>query len=150
MKTLDDKVAAVTGAGSGIGRALALELAGRGCRLALSDVDATGLAETERLLTGRARAVTTTVVDVADEAAVLAWADEVVADHGRANLVVNNAGVALSGTVASLSTEDYRWIMGVNFWGWSTAPRRSCPTSRRPARATWSTSPASSASPRSR
>ena len=48
---------------------------------------------------------------------MLAWADAVVADHGRANLVFNNAGVALSGTVASLSTEDYRWIMGVNFWG---------------------------------
>ena len=114
---LDDKVAAVTGAGSGIGRALALRLADKGCRLALSDVDAAGLAETERLLAGRARAVTTAVVDVADEAAVTAWADSVVADHGRANLVVNNAGVALSGTVASLSTDDYRWIMGVNFWG---------------------------------
>ena len=89
MKHLDDKVAAVTGAGSGIGRALALHLADRGCRLALSDVDAAGLAETERLLEGRARAVTTEVVDVADEAAVLAWAEAVVADHGRANLVFN-------------------------------------------------------------
>ena len=117
MQQLDDKVAAVTGAGSGIGRALALELAGRGCRLALSDVDAAGLAETERLLDGRARALTLSVVDVADEAAVLGWADQVVADHGRANLVVNNAGVALSGTVAALSTDDYRWIMGINFWG---------------------------------
>ncbi len=117
MKHLDDKVAAVTGAGSGIGRALALHLADQGCRLALCDVDATGLAETERLLAGRARALTTAVVDVADEAAVTAWADAVVTDHGRANLVVNNAGVALSGTVASLSTDDYRWVMGVNFWG---------------------------------
>ncbi len=117
MQQLDDKVAAVTGAGSGIGRALALELAGRGCRLALSDVDVAGLAETERLLEGRARALTTSTVDVADEAAVLAWADRVVADHGRANLVFNNAGVALSGTVAALSTDDYRWIMGINFWG---------------------------------
>jgi NAD(P)-dependent dehydrogenase (short-subunit alcohol dehydrogenase family) len=117
MKHLDDKVAAVTGAGSGIGRALALHLADRGCRLALSDVDAAGLAETERLLEGRARAVTTAAVDVADEAAVLAWADAVVADHGRANLVFNNAGVAMSGTVASHSTDDYRWIMGINFWG---------------------------------
>ena len=117
MKHLDDKVAAVTGAGSGIGRALALRLADQGCRLAISDVSADGLAETERLLAGRARAVTTAVVDVADEAAVLAWADQVVADHGRANLVVNNAGVALSGTVAALSTDDYRWIMGINFWG---------------------------------
>lgn len=117
MKDLDDKVAAVTGAGSGIGRALALHLADKGCRLALSDVDPDGLAETERLLAGRARAVTTASVDVADEAAVIAWADAVVADHGRANLVFNNAGVALSGTVAALSTDDYRWIMGVNFWG---------------------------------
>ncbi|WP_246861458.1 SDR family oxidoreductase [Nocardioides sp. SYSU D00065] len=117
LHDLDDKVAAVTGAGSGIGRALALRLAQDGCRLALADVDADGLAETERLLAGRARAVTTAVVDVADEAAVLAWADAVVADHGRVNLIVNNAGVALSGTVASLSTDDYRWIMGVNFWG---------------------------------
>lgn len=117
MKNLDDKVAAVTGAGSGIGRALAQRLAGDGCRLALSDVDADGLAETERLLAGRARALTTAVVDVTDEAGMTAWADAVVADHGRANLVFNNAGVALSGTVASLSTEDYRWIMGVNFWG---------------------------------
>lgn len=117
MKHLDDKVAAVTGAGSGIGRALALHLADQGCRLALSDVSADGLAETERLLSGRARVVTTAVVDVADEEAVGAWADAVVADHGRANLVVNNAGVALSGTVMSLSTDDYRWIMGINFWG---------------------------------
>ncbi len=117
MRNLDDKVAAVTGAGSGIGRALAQRLARDGCRLALSDVDAEGLAETERLLAGRARALTTAVVDVADEVAVAGWANAVVADHGRANLVFNNAGVALSGTVASLSTADYRWIMGVNFWG---------------------------------
>ena len=117
MKNLDHKVAAVTGAGSGIGRALALHLADHGCRLALSDVDAAGLAETERLLAGRVRALTTALVDVADEAAVITWADGIVADHGRANLVVNNAGVALSGTVASLSTDDYRWIMGINFWG---------------------------------
>jgi len=117
MKHLDDKVAAITGAGSGIGRALALHLADRGCRLALSDVSSEGLAETERLLGGRARALTVSVVDVADEAAVHGWADHVVADHGRANLVFNNAGVALSGTVASISTDDYRWIMGINFWG---------------------------------
>ena len=117
MKHLVDKVAAVTGAGSGIGRALALKLAAEGCHLALSDIDEVGLAETERSLFGRVRGLTTAVVDVADEAAVITWADGVAADHGRVNLVFNNAGVALSGTVASLSTDDYRWIMGVNFWG---------------------------------
>ncbi len=117
MKNLTDKVAAVTGAGSGIGRALALRLAAEGCHLALADRDERGLAETADLLAAHPVRVTTTVLDVADEAAVYAWADQVVADHGRVNLIVNNAGVALSGTVASLSLEDYRWILDINVWG---------------------------------
>ena len=90
------------------------------------------------------------MVDVAVEAAVTAWADAVVADHGRANLVFNNAGVALSGTVASLSTEDYRWVMGVNFWGVVHGTKAFLPHLEASGRDTWSTSRASSASPRSR
>ena len=117
MKNLTDKVAAVTGAGSGIGRALALRLAQEGCHLALSDVHTDGLDETARLLSSYDVRVTTATVDVADEAAVQAWADRVVSNHGRVNLVFNNAGVALSGTVASLPTSDYRWIMDINFFG---------------------------------
>jgi short-subunit dehydrogenase len=116
MKTFTDRTAAITGAGSGIGRALALRLAGDGCHLALADRDAAGLAETAALAGPQVR-VTTTELDVADEKSVFGWADRVVADHGAVHLVVNNAGVALSGTVEALSLDDYRWIMDINFWG---------------------------------
>lgn len=116
MKSFTDRTAAITGAGSGIGRALALHLAGDGCHLALADIDAAGLAETAALAGPQVR-VTTTELDVADEKAVYGWADQVVADHDAVHLVVNNAGVALSGTVEALSTDDYRWIMDINFWG---------------------------------
>lgn len=116
MKTLTDRTAAVTGAGSGIGRALALRLAADGCHLALADRDADGLAGTAALAGSGVR-VSTTELDVADEKAVYGWADEVVETHGGVHLVVNNAGVALSGTVDALSLDDYRWIMDINFWG---------------------------------
>lgn len=116
MKTFTGKVAAITGAGSGIGRTLAQQLASEGCALALADIDAGGLADTARLLDGTVK-VTTTVLDVADRAAVLAWADRVVADHGRVNLIFNNAGVAHAGSVEGSSFDDYEWIVGINFWG---------------------------------
>ena len=117
MQTFRDKVAAITGAGSGIGRALALQLAGEGCHLALSDIDPEGLAETARLCEGMGVKVSTTVLDVADRPAVDAWAEEVVETHGRVNLIINNAGVALAGTVEGTSVEDVEWLMGINFWG---------------------------------
>lgn len=116
MKTLTDRTAAVTGAGSGIGRALALRLAGEGCHLALADRDAAALAETAALAGSRVR-VTTTDLDVAEEKAVYGWADAVVEQHGAVHLVVNNAGVALSGLTGALALDDYRWIMDINFWG---------------------------------
>jgi short-subunit dehydrogenase len=117
MQHFSDKVAAITGAGSGIGQALALRLAGQGCHLALSDVDAQGLELTAKRLATAPVQVTTHVVDVADRAAVEGWASEVVADHGRVNLVVNNAGVAMAGTVQDTSIEDYEWLTGINLWG---------------------------------
>jgi butyryl-CoA dehydrogenase len=117
MQTFTDRVAAVTGAGSGIGRALARELARRGSHLALADIDDDGLAETVALCEGSGVKVTSAHVDVADRAAVEAWADQVVEEHGRVHLVINNAGVALAATVESMSYEDFEWLMGINFWG---------------------------------
>ena len=117
MKSFRDKVSAITGAASGIGRALAVDLAGRGSHLALSDIDTEGLAVTAAQCEGRGVKVTTARVDVADRAAVHGWADAVVADHGRVNLVVNNAGVAVVSTVEAVSYEDFEWLMGINFWG---------------------------------
>jgi NAD(P)-dependent dehydrogenase (short-subunit alcohol dehydrogenase family) len=115
MKTLNDKVAAITGAGSGIGRATAVLLAQQGCELALSDVDEAGLAETSAQCRGVK--VTTARVDVSDRARVHAWADEVVAGHGRVHIIINNAGVGLGATVEAMSYEDFDWLMGINFWG---------------------------------
>jgi butyryl-CoA dehydrogenase len=117
VKRFDGRVAAVTGAASGIGRALAEELAKRGAHLALCDVDEVGLAETVTRCEGTGVKVTSERVDVADRDAVYAWADRVVADHGQVNLVFNNAGVALGATVDTMSYDDFEWLMGVNFWG---------------------------------
>jgi short-subunit dehydrogenase len=122
MKNFKNKVAAITGAASGMGRTLALDLAGRGCHLALSDVNAKGLAETAQLATKLGVKVTTAQVNVADRDQMYAWAAQVVQDHGKVNLIFNNAGVALGATVESVKPEDFEWIMGINFWGvvWGT------------------------------
>jgi NAD(P)-dependent dehydrogenase (short-subunit alcohol dehydrogenase family) len=117
MRELRGRVAVVTGAASGIGRALATLLAREGCALALSDLDEAGLAETRRLTDAAGVRVTTERVDVADRDAVHRHADRVMADHGRVHLVVNNAGVALSATVEEMSYENLAWLFGINFWG---------------------------------
>jgi butyryl-CoA dehydrogenase len=117
VEQLRGRVAAITGAGSGIGRALAVELARAGTHLALSDVDEVGLAETVAKAEGFAVKVTSARVDVADRGAVERWADEVVAGHGQVNLVFNNAGVALGATVEGARYEDLHWLMDINFWG---------------------------------
>ncbi|KAF1071581.1 MAG: putative oxidoreductase SadH [Pseudomonas citronellolis] len=117
MKTLENKVAAITGAGSGIGRALAQELASRGCHLALADVNTAGLEETRRLLASYGVQVTLATVNVADVDQVHGWAEQVIREHGRVNLVFNNAGVAHAGTVEASTYEEYEWITGINFWG---------------------------------
>lgn len=117
MKQFKGKVAAITGAGSGIGQALALALAAKGCHLALADINEKGLISTRILLKDSGVTVITHVLSVADEAAVYAWADQVRAHFGAINLIFNNAGVALSGSVAALSLDDYRWIVDINLWG---------------------------------
>ncbi len=118
MRTLEDKVVVITGAGSGIGRALALDLAGRGSRIALSDVDEAGLAETERLVQeAGVRQVRHDRLDVADRDAFARYAEEVVAWSDRVNVVINNAGVSLAGNLEDLEYADMDWIIGINFWG---------------------------------
>ncbi|CAI9415772.1 SDR family NAD(P)-dependent oxidoreductase [Nocardioides sp. T2.26MG-1] len=118
MKTLEDKVCVVTGAGSGIGRALALNLAGRGALLALSDVDDAGLAATvDQVRAAGGREVRSDHLDVADRDAFASYAASVADHFGRVNVVVNNAGVALAGNLEDLEYADMDWIIGVNFWG---------------------------------
>lgn len=116
------RVAAITGAASGMGRALAMALASRGCHLALSDVDGPGLAETARLAARDGLRVTQARVDTSDREAVFAWAEAVAVEHGQVNLVFNNAGVSLAAPLSAVQRADFEWIMGINFWGvvWGT------------------------------
>lgn len=117
MKNLGSKVAVVTGAGSGIGRALAIDLAGRGARLALSDVDARGLADTVAACEKVGAKTRSYELDVADRAAMYFHAHSVVSDFGRVDLVINNAGVALNADVLEMSWDDFEWVMNIDFWG---------------------------------
>jgi len=100
-----------------LGRCLAQQLAGMGASLAISDVDEKGLAETEALLGSPKGKVTKHIVNVADEARMKAFAEEVAAQHGRATVLFNNAGVAVLGKFEELSLEDIRWLTDINYWG---------------------------------
>ncbi len=117
MRGYAGRTAVITGAGSGIGRALAIELAGHGARLALSDVDEASVADTAQVVSRFGGDVGSYALDVADREAVFAHADQVAADFGAVHLVVNNAGVALHGPVAELSDKDMHWLMDINYWG---------------------------------
>jgi short-subunit dehydrogenase len=118
MKLTRDSVCVVTGAGGGIGRALALALAREGSSLALADINAEKLAGTAAdAKTDGAGRVTTHAVDVADLAAMTGFRDAVNEAHGGVHLLVNNAGVALDGELDEVSVEDMRWLFEINFWG---------------------------------
>ena len=117
MKNFKDKVAAITGAGSGIGQQLALQLAAQGCHLALSDMNEQGLAETLALLKQYPVEVSLSRVDVANKDQVYAWAEESFLHFGRINLIFNNAGVALASSVEGMTYDEMEWIFNINFWG---------------------------------
>jgi NAD(P)-dependent dehydrogenase (short-subunit alcohol dehydrogenase family) len=117
MSFLSTGVAVVTGAGSGIGRALAQQLAAVGSALAIADIDEAGLLETARSLKKQDALVTTHMLDVADEEGMRSFAEDVGKRQGRVTLLINNAGVALEGTFEEISLDDFRWLMNINFWG---------------------------------
>src|SRR5260370_33768578 len=117
MSFLSGGVAVVTGAGSGIGRALAQQLAAAGSALALADIDEAGLEQTAQSLGKNGPVITTHVVDVAKEERVKSFADKVKERHGRVTLLINNAGVSLHGDFEEISLDDFRWLIGINFWG---------------------------------
>ena len=113
--TLRGGVAVITGAGSGIGAALANELARRGMHLALVDLNAAGLEATAAQSRAAGVTVSTHAMDVADHAAVAALPAAVLDKHGRVSALVNNAGVALGGQFDQVDAEDFDWLMAINF-----------------------------------
>jgi NAD(P)-dependent dehydrogenase (short-subunit alcohol dehydrogenase family) len=117
MKDFKDKVAVVTGASSGMGRSLAIQLAEAGAQVAISDVDEVGLKETAVLCEAAGSTPRVDVLDVRDRTAVHAYADAVAAQFGGVNLVINNAGIAMFGTVQESPYEDIEKVMDVDFWG---------------------------------
>lgn len=114
MYSLENKVVLITGAGSGIGRALANLCASKGARLALADWDESGLDETAAQLSVD---TVTEKLDVADRQAVEQFAQKALAHFGQVDVVVNNAGVALLQKAQDMRYQDLEWLMNINFWG---------------------------------
>ncbi|TJZ77199.1 SDR family NAD(P)-dependent oxidoreductase [Rhodococcus oryzae] len=117
MSDFAGKVVVITGAGSGIGRALALNLAQKGARLALSDFDSVGLAETVRQAEALGAEVRSDHLDVTQREAVLQYADTIAAHFGKVNQIYNNAGIAYHGEFEKSEFKDIEKIMDVDFWG---------------------------------
>jgi short-subunit dehydrogenase len=117
VRELANRVAVVTGGGSGIGRATSIALARRGCDLALVDVSEPAMAETAESIRGIGRKVSMHRVDVSSRDEMRALPERVVAEHGRVHVLVNNAGVGASGSFEDTPIEDLDWILGINFWG---------------------------------
>jgi NAD(P)-dependent dehydrogenase (short-subunit alcohol dehydrogenase family) len=118
VKSLENKVVVITGAGSGMGREMAVLAARRGALLAISDWNAEGLAETVELVKAAgARELRSDVLDVSDRAAMGSYAAAVAEQFGRVNVVVNNAGVTVTGDFEDMEYADFDWIVGINFLG---------------------------------
>jgi len=116
---LQDSVIAITGAGSGIGRSLALECARQGAMLAISDINLEALQVTKSQVLAQSPNTDVLIheINVADKDQVFQWSEDVFAHFGKVNVIINNAGVALSATVEAMQYEDFEWLMDINFWG---------------------------------
>ena len=129
-----NKLAVITGAGSGIGQQLAIQLAKKGCHLALADISQAGLDKTQQLLAEvlsndsddslddnldvkSAVKISLHILDVADQAQMESFAVTIATEHGAANYLFNNAGVALGARIDAVSYADMHWLMNINYWG---------------------------------
>jgi short-subunit dehydrogenase len=118
MTAITGSTAAITGAASGIGRSLAIELAARGCNLALADRDGAALQTVAtEIANAYSRKVTTHVFDVSDAQAIEEFGKEATSAHPTLNILINNAGVALMGTFAEIDLSQMEWLIDINFWG---------------------------------
>src|SRR2546423_215555 len=117
MKKVNDQVAIVTGAASGIGREIAKQLAVAGCHLALADIDEIGLQSLRQELNGKLSIISLHNADVAEEQDVKSMVADVVHIHRRISILINNAGVSISAPLDKVSFDDYERLMGTNFWG---------------------------------
>ena len=118
MSLTNESVVVITGAASGIGRALAVRLAKESISgIALADVNENGLNETAELVKNTNVKITMHKLDVSDAQQFRAVADDIINRHGRATHLINNAGVALGGTIAEVSLDDMHWLLNINFWG---------------------------------
>src|SRR4051812_34282065 len=114
MESFDGKTAVITGGGNGIGRAVARELAGRGCRIMLADIDTGALEESAANVAAASAEVATRVTDVTKLSEVEALAAATIARFGQVDIVVNNAGVIAWNPVSALTIADWEWVIGVN------------------------------------
>lgn len=117
MKRLEGRVAVVTGGGSGIGRATSERLAAAGCDVAVVDIDPVGAEETAGRVRQSGRHASVHVADVASKERMSALPGEVIAAHGRVDVLVNNAGVTVAQLFRDHSLEEFEWVVGVNLWG---------------------------------
>ncbi len=117
MKIFANKVSVITGAASGLGRELAIQLSNLGSIVAIADIDENGLQETSRIIIQAGGSVTPYLLDVSKRDDVYAFAEKVISDYEQVDVLINNAGVSLKGDVEELSYENLEWIIGINTWG---------------------------------
>jgi len=117
MKCLDNKIVVITGAGSGIGRSLAIKLANAGAHLALCDIDISALQQTQRLCQAVGARAIAEKVDVSIKSEMEKFSQEVLNQLGQVDVLINNAGIALSSNIETMQRQDFEWVFSINFWG---------------------------------